>query len=428
MEDQSESRSTKPNNHGVGFFKTHTRLHVASFIIIALISFLIYSNTLNSPFVFDDVSQIVENTKAGDLGYYLSRIFSGSRSFVNATFAINYHFNELDVTGYHLVNIMIHAITGFMVYLLAVLTFKTPLLQGHPLQPYARMLPVCSALIFVAHPVQTQAVTYVIQRYASMAAMFYLMALVCFIKARLIYLQDKRFGASKHLLYYGLSFAAGFLAASSKETAATLPVVILLYEYTFIETSLKAWPKRLLYLLPLLVLGLKIPFHVISHMFIEDPVGINSFNPDMKVSSTSLSELLSVGKDKGPALTRMTYLFTQFNVLWAYIGLLILPINQNLDYDYPLYTSLWQSPTLFSLMGLLALLGFAIFIFRKHRLIAFSILWFFITLSVESSFIPIIDYIFEHRLYLPSVGYALILPAVIFQFKIYITKRAKEAP
>ncbi|MBW1677892.1 MAG: hypothetical protein JRJ79_15150, partial [Deltaproteobacteria bacterium] len=414
--------------HRAGSLKSDTRLHVACFIIIALVSFIIYSNTLNSPFVFDDINNIVENTKAGDLGYYLSKTLNGTRSFVNATFAINYHFNQLNVTGYHLVNIIIHVIAGFLVYLLAVLTFRTPLLKDHPLQAYARILPVCSALLFVAHPVQTQAVTYIIQRYASMAAMFYLMAMVCFIKARLIYLQDRRFWASKHLLYYGLSFTAGFLAASSKETAATLPVMILLYEYTFIETSLRAWQKRLLYLLPLLLLGLKIPFHVISHLFMPDAMGIKSFNPDVKFAGASLSELLSVGKGKDPALTRTTYLFTQFNVLWTYIRLLILPINQNLDYDYPLYTSLWQFPTPFSLIGLLLLLGSAIFIFRKHRLIAFSILWFFITLSVESSVIPIIDYIFEHRLYLPSVGYAFILPALIFQLKIYIMKRAKETP
>jgi tetratricopeptide (TPR) repeat protein len=126
----------------------------------------------------------------------------------------------------------------------------------------------------------------------------------------------------------------------------------------------------------------------------------------------------------------MDYLITQFAVIATYLRLLILPINQNLDYDYPIYSSLAQARPLLGLLLHLALIGVAIYAWRKagkgqrakgegkskadhspftihHSLVAFGIFWFYLTLSVESGIIPIKDVIFEHRVYLPSAGIAL---------------------
>ena len=103
----------------------------------------------------------------------------------------------------------------------------------------------------------------------------------------------------------------------------------------------------------------------------------------------------------------------------TYIRLLFLPVNQNLDYDFPIYRSLGSAPVLLSLLLILALFGCALFLLRQSsrgerrlRLISFGILWFFITLSVESSVIPIVDVIYEHRVYLPSVGAFIALAAL----------------
>jgi tetratricopeptide (TPR) repeat protein len=111
------------------------------------------------------------------------------------------------------------------------------------------------------------------------------------------------------------------------------------------------------------------------------------------------------------------YFLTQFSVILTYIRLFILPINQNLDYDYQLYSSFFHLKTFFSFSLLLGILVAGFLLFKKYRLIAFGIFWFFLTLSVESSIIPISqNVIFEHRTYLPGFGFFLALTGAFFYF------------
>ena len=113
-------------------------------------------------------------------------------------------------------------------------------------------------------------------------------------------------------------------------------------------------------------------------------------------------------------ITWRHYLLTQFRVIVTYIRLLFIPLNQRLDYDYPLAKSIFELPTISSLLFLTVILTGAIRIFSKYRMISFSILWFFITLLPESSFIPIKDVIFEHRCYLPMMGYSIFLVCGVY--------------
>jgi tetratricopeptide (TPR) repeat protein len=105
----------------------------------------------------------------------------------------------------------------------------------------------------------------------------------------------------------------------------------------------------------------------------------------------------------------MNYLWTQFSVIPKYVQLLLAPVRQNFDYDYPVLESLGDYRALLGLLFILSLFGLAVGIYNRHRIVAFGILWFFITLSIESSFIPLSDVIVEHRTYLPSVAFSLIL-------------------
>ncbi|MGD0886384.1 MAG: tetratricopeptide repeat protein, partial [Thermodesulfovibrionales bacterium] len=120
------------------------------------------------------------------------------------------------------------------------------------------------------------------------------------------------------------------------------------------------------------------------------------------------------------AMSRWDYLFTQFRVIVTYIRLLLFPVGQNLDYDYPLYHSFFSPPVFLSFLVLAAILSFGMYLFRYRklvphtRLISFGILWFFVALSVESSFIPIEDVIYEHRMYLPSVGMFIAVMTSLF--------------
>lgn len=397
--------------------KTNLRATVLSISLILLLGIVVYSNTFSVPFLFDDNHIIVENPKLENLSPYLKSIFNGSRSLTDATFALNYHFGKTRVWGYHLVNLIIHLTSGIALYLIFRLTLNSPEMRNRKIAGYSNLLPLFSALVFVGHPIQTQSVTYLVQRYSSLAAMFYLLSLIFFIKARLSYLEKGKIFSPHHLFYYLGSIIFGISAMSCKETAVTLPAIILLYEYCFIDQSFNNWKKRLLYLSPLLILVFKVPVHYIPSFL--DLTQLFS-HPETTISEVSQSFQLTHGDLK---ITRINYLLTQFNVILTYIRLMFLPVNQNLDYDYPLSQSLFEFPTFFSFVGLMAIVTFAIWSFKRSRLISFGIFWFLITLSVTSSIIPIIDIVFEHRLYLPSAGFIIFFTVVIYQILTYFCKK-----
>tara|TARA_Y100000780_G_scaffold54323_1_gene46561 strand:+ start:161 stop:748 length:588 start_codon:yes stop_codon:yes gene_type:complete len=149
-------------------------------LIITIIS-IVYSNTLEAPFVFDDKLVIVENPIVRDLGYMVNpseaKVHKGHFEYESfrhryigyLTFAINYWFHKLDVTGYHLVNIAIHIINGLIVYWLVILTFKTPFLNSSVLGGRINEIAFFASLFFACHPLQTQAVTYIWQRVTSLS-------------------------------------------------------------------------------------------------------------------------------------------------------------------------------------------------------------------------------------------------------------------
>ena len=116
------------------------------------------------------------------------------------------------------------------------------------------------------------------------------------------------------------------------------------------------------------------------------------------------------------AITAQNYLLTQFSVIVKYIQLLLVPVNLVFDYDYKLVTSFLDPRAWLSFLALAGLVVLAVYMFKKHRILSFGIFWFFLTLSIESSIIPLQDLIFEHRTYLPSFGYFLVVVYVIYLF------------
>jgi protein O-mannosyl-transferase len=355
--------------------------------IILLLGILIYSNSFNCAFHFDDISRIADNTSIRNIGdvkawwnYYPTR---PAGMF---TFALNYHFNQLDVRYYHLVNLVIHLINACLVWWFTFLIFSSPSLKDNPVNRQKNAIAFFTALLFVSHPLATQSVTYIVQRFASLVAMFYLLSLVLYMKARISNNQNKR----KYLLFAGSCIAA-ILAMLTKENAFTLPFAIVLLEIFFFRT------KKLSLLIKDYRIFLLLVFFLSVFIIIL-----------LRFSSTILKSIPpSNGNDY--TLTPVNYLFTQFSVILKYIQLLVLPVNQNADYDFPISNDFFGIRTFLSFMGLLFLIFLAIFFFNKNRMISFGILWFFLTISIESSFIPISDVIFEHRTYLPSVGFFLIL-------------------
>jgi tetratricopeptide (TPR) repeat protein len=375
-----------------GGFARSPFLHIA---LIAVLGLLAYGNTFQGDFQFDDIDNIAENPLVRDFSFSLfpsaARTFPGydmfrSRRVGYLTFALNYKAHGLDVTGYHGTNLLIHITNSLLVYALVILTFKTPALSRSMHQRNVRLIALMASALFVAHPVQTQAVTYIVQRLASLACMFSLASLIFYIRFRLSGVPVVR------LMHYVLCVVAAVLAMKTKETAFTLPLVIILYEFLFFRGNAA---RRLVHLAPVALTLVIIPLTLLE-------------------TGSSLQDLFrSAGEETRleTGMERTTYLVTQFRVMVTYLRLLLLPVNQNVDYDYPLYDSLFHVHVLASCMVLAGLLAFGVYALRRSgkrdaslRLVGFGVFWFFITLSVESSIIPIRDVIFEHRLYLPAAG------------------------
>jgi Tfp pilus assembly protein PilF len=396
-------------------------------ILIAVVGLLAYSNTFNVPFQWDDKLSIVENAAIRDLSHFIEPLkasesqdatgYLGVHTMLKKrligflTFALNYKAHGLNVRGYHIVNLIVHIINSFLVYWLAVLTLRTPYMKGSLLKNNAGYIALFASLLFVSHPVQTQAVTYIVQRFASLMTMFYLFSLVLYVRWRLGTGRNSAFVVHRKHLIYILSIISAVLAMKTKETAFTLPLAVVTYEFIFFKDSTM---KRLSYLLPLFLTMSIIPLTYISLTDIDRP----------------LEELtLSAGESvRAQDISRLDYLLTEFRVIVTYLRLLVLPVNQNLDYDYPVFRSFFEPQVFLSFLFLLGIFGFGVYLIKHSRtceatsrLLAFGIFWFFLTLSVESSIIPL-HVIFEHRIYLPSAGVFVAMAACVF----YIAERLKN--
>ena len=160
---------------------------------------IIYSNTLNSPFLWDDIKLILNNTNIRNLSNFTD--FSGTRYLTYLSFALNYKINGYNVAGYHAFNIAVHIINAILIYLLIIMMFKTPRFKESGIPQLSPILALLSGLLFISHPVYTMAVTNINQRSTPLATLFYLLAIIAFIKARLsndVFFQ----GSISHIMPY----------------------------------------------------------------------------------------------------------------------------------------------------------------------------------------------------------------------------------
>jgi len=391
----------------------------AALIIFALVV-IIYSGTLYAPFEFDDNEYIIQNPVIRDLGVLLeplrSRAMIVSDSLVGytfrsryigyLTFAMNFRLGGLDVEGYHIVNIVIHIINSLLVYGVLALMMKTPYVAAvrNGDRSFSRIVPFFVSALFACHPVQTQAVTYISQRFASLSALFCLLSFLLYLKWRL---SGSASGRVTTLLYAG-SLLSAAAAMTTKEISFVLPLLIALFEFMFMEGGLR---RRAAFLVPFFLAAGLVPLNMIN---IDKPF------------YEWFSDIGSVARAK-TTISRSGYLFTQFSVIVTYLRLLFLPVNQSLDYDFPLYESFFEGGVLVPLLLLLSIAALGGCLWRRpgaaNRFTAFGIFWFFIALSVESSIIPTNDLAFEHRLYLPSAGFFIAFVSSVVALHSVIQKK-----
>lgn len=345
----------------------------------------LYAHTLHSPWYLDDFPTIVQNLQIRDLKTSFFRLFS-QRGVTLFSFALNYRLSGLSLSSYHLVNICIHLLASWLVFLLL-----------KRVVPGRVVLPLLGSLTFAGHPLQTQAVTYVVQRMASLSALLFLLSLYLFVRAWEKFSAGQKFGALPHLSFYLGSLAAGVLAIFAKENTAVLPIALMLFARFFLPGE-KDWRSLFKYLAPfLLALGLAAICLAADKLLLPLLRGES-------LSNSVGTQLIASTKHNSP----LNYFVTELSVLWLYIRMLFLPVGQALDHNYPVATTLVSMKSIAAFSGL-AGLGCLAFYFRDRRpLLSCGIAWFFLTLVIESSFIPL-DPLFEHRLYLPMFGFVLVL-------------------
>ncbi len=370
-------------------FASRSRLwHPIALLVIGALITIGYANSLDGEFHLDDLTFKDDPTlQLHELSpQSLAQAIWHRRPVASVTFALNYYWGRHQVFGYHVVNLAIHAACATALYALLVLIFHLP--RAQPIFAGLEAPAALGAtLLWAMHPVQTQAVTYVVQRMTSLAALFYVLALVAYLKGRLSH------GRQRGLWWTG-ALGTGALALGSKEMAATLPLAVLLAEVCLVG----GLDRPTLRVATRWIAILSVPIFVIGVFAAQHEAG------------GSFWAQLTAHRSTTQWFTATEHLLTEGRVVVYYLTLLLLPHSSRLTFDYAFPVSHgWLDPptTLLSWIVILGIMAWAFFQIPRSPFLAFGVLWFFLNLAIESSVIPL-DLVFEHRLYLPSMGLAIV--------------------
>ena len=344
-----------------------------SILLIALLGAIAYGNSLNGKFVWDDDALIRNNIYIKDFSH-ITKVFSGNveagagkktsfyRPVQTLTYMLDYHFWGLDEKGYHITNTAWHIAVALVLFWLVNILF------------HQRRIALLAGLFFVVHPIHTEAVSYISGRAEPLSAFFILLSFILYAKN----LQTKNTG-----LYFGmiLSFVIALL---SKESSLIFPAILLLYHFSF-KKKIKPGPF-------LSVLGVTSVYLLLRFTLLKDLLSYTSYVSGSTVAPTTLFE-------------RMPRFFV---AITNYLKLLIVPHNLHMEYG----NTLFSFTDVKAILGVVIVFGLLIYALRKkenNTLVFFSFGWFFIALLPVSNLYPINAYMAEHWLYLPSIGFFLVL-------------------
>jgi tetratricopeptide (TPR) repeat protein len=350
--------------------------------LIAVVGAVTYAASLSGPFLFDDDASVVDNTTIRNLRPSVAlqpdrESPTAGRPLVNLTFAINYAIGGLNVVGYHATNIAIHLLCGLLLFGLARRTLDLPRIPAS-LRQWSADLAFAIALLWVVHPLNSEAVDYITQRTESLMALFYLLTLYCALRAtvgphvRGVRLQaDRRWAAA--------SIVSCALGMACKESMVTAPLMVLIYDRVFLYDSIRrAFRARRLW-----YGGLAATWILLAALLQSAP------------------RVYSAGFHAG--VSPWTYLLNQAVMIARYLRLAVWPRSLVLAYGIPLPLSVGD--VVLPALLILALLALTAVALVRRPLLGFLGLWFFITLAPTSSIVPIATEVgAERRMYLPLVA------------------------
>ena len=370
--------------------------------VIVLTVIIAYCNSFAAPFVYDDLVAIVGNPSIEQL-WPLSKplcppaegITVSGRPLLNLSLAINYAISGLDVWSYHVTNLMIHITAALLLFGILRRTFLLPALSQRFGQA-ATWLALAAALLWALHPLQTESVTYVAQRAESLMGLFYLLTLYCVIRgagsARSAGVPPAQADAGEtpalqiqsekgdcppspfHLLWYAAAVLACLLGMATKEVMVTAPLVVLLYDRTFLAGSFGEALRRRWGL----YVGLAATWGLLA--------------------SFLLSTRLVLRQAEMGAPDALSYARSQPGVILHYLQLSFWPSPLCLDFTWPVAGSLAEILPGMIVVGVL--LAATLWGLLRRPAWGFLGAWFFLILAPSSSVLPLRQLAFEHRMYL----------------------------
>ncbi|MGD0650696.1 MAG: tetratricopeptide repeat protein [Verrucomicrobiia bacterium] len=341
-------------------------------LLVIGVGLLVYHNSFPNPFIFDDLQHIVENPRIRQLWPPWGIIMHTSRPVVLLSLAVNYALGGLNPWGYHLFNVGIHILAALTLYGVARLTFASEALESLWGGAAPWMAGVIS-LIWLVHPLQTESVTYTIQRGESLIGLFYLLTLYCVIRST---------EPSRRIWWQVGAVVSCALGMASKPVMVTAPVVVLLYDCVFLAKSWREVMERRWAL-----------YASLAATWLLLPLFLANGPSDWKTSAGFAYK----------GIPPLQYALTQPGVILHYLRLAFWPHPLCFDYGWeygwpPVRTARDALPDLIVVGALLAATAWAWW--RKPAL-GFLGVWLFMILAPTSSFVPVADLVFEHRMYLP---------------------------
>lgn len=348
-----------------------------AFLVVLLVGFA-YANGLQASFQFDDWNVIVRDPRVQSVAAWWASM-PGMRPLLKLSYALN-HESGAGVTGFHVLNVVVHAGNGLLILFL-VRRFAAQLGE---LPARAGWLALATALIFVLHPVQTEAVTYASGRSTSLSALFALGSIAVWVQGREV--TDHR--ASWPMLLYLVSPLLMLAAIATKETTVIVPAVLLLWEAADISRPLKWRGVMARTGLHWLVAGCAL-LAVLSLPVYRD------------LLASSLATRPVAGN-----------LVVQLQGIRYLTGQLLNIDRMNADPALPAVEEL-DAPGSVTLVVLVAAGGLALMTLRRHPVPAFAALWFLLWLSPTNSLLARLDVVNDRQLYVALAGPALLVAAAI---------------
>jgi len=392
----SRERREAPRRKGAARGKSHARektppaaqkprtrwwIYTGAAALALYLTFQVYQPALSGPFVFDDT--FLPYYRPGlttALGAWIERV----RPLLMFSYWVNYRYSQTP-GGFHVINVLIHLLNSFLVF------FITRKLAQRDSTDW--LLPAFAAAVFLFHPIQTEAVSYVAGRSESLSVLFFLAAFAVFLYRRSPAVSWKI--AIAVLVLFGA-------AAASKEHTLVLPALLLLTDYY--------WNPGFSFS------GIRRNWRLYVPIALGGAGGL-----------VFVARILAHNASAGFGLKDFTwyqYFFTECRAFFVYLRLLVFPAGQNLDWEYPVSRNILDHGAIFFLAAILALVAAAIYFRRRYPLASYGFLVYVLLMAPTSSFVPIADPVAERRLYLPMIGMLLVAVAALAHIRVERRKLA----